>query len=1520
LFAASASCDKLGIGPDELAALIGVSPDELQAWDSGLAPVPPRATLLMSLLAGAPDKHIDAAQRDMLRKEASSARTDPTPRPVGAEAAIPAELLAAVLEAVPLMARWYNGDGRIVQLDDAPARANQMPAEGARSPDIISACFDGFTGCLAEPVAKELAPAPAPVSRVDESWACQEGSVPNWSRLGSPLTKIKVDANVRTICARCDSIEIPPSAAPIGVALFDRQMRCLQINDTLAEMDGRRVGNYLGRSVWDLLPLRQAALQPVADRVFAAGATLNCELSVAAPKARGGDRNWLFVFFPLKASDGTVEASGVIVSDVTARRLRKASARDREGRFGSTFENAAVGIGYLGLDHRWQRVNQKLCDIVGYSKNELLTLSFLDVTHPQDLLFNLDRQSALVRGDISEYEIEKRYIRKDGMPVWVMVTVSLQRDADGRPEYAIAVVQDIGMRKGYEFELRESEAKFRMLVDSAPDSMFLHDADGRFLDVNQRACESLGYSRHELLTMGVADVERAWDASRLRELFAEISPGDIHRIGGQHRRKDGSTFPAQIHLGCYLSRGKKLMIVLAHDTTERTRLEQALRESEERFHLFVDSFPAWAWIKDDEGTNLYVNRMYRDLFGLRVEEFVGRKDGDFWPPEIADMYRRGDLETLARNEPIRFTETCATRDGREIIVSTLKFPFTDASGKRYVGGFSLDVTERKRIENALRESEERFHLFVDKSPALTWMKTEDGRLIYANRMFEEVMGLERTASIGKTDHELWPPEVAETLRRADLTVLESNAFIPVVEVVRTGQGEDRTFSGLKFPFTDTAGERYVGGVALDITDMVELERLRESEELFRRMFDQSPVGAAMLSLEHRFLRANAELLRITGYAEADLLQRDLRTITHPDDIERDIAAAATLRRGEIETYSLEKRYIRNDGSIAWIHENVRLMRSSRGEPLYFLPIMTDITDRKAFEDALFREKDRAEVTLHSIGDGVITTGARGIVEYMNPVSATMTGWSPEEAHGAPLAAVFQIVDEEKRQPIPDLVAACLAAQGSVPLPPRALMIDRFGREYSIEGSLAPLRARDGRILGTVVVFRDVTQHRVLERKLEYDASHDPLTGLPNRREFEQRLTRAVSSAREKRSEHAVCFIDLDQFKLVNDSAGHTAGDELLRYVPTLLTGKIRERDTLARLGGDEFAVLLEHCPLGDAERIAQRIVAAFEDWRFAWGNRPYQVGASVGVVAVTEEALDEGEVLAKADVACYAAKEAGRNQIHVYQTEGASSSSHHAQIKVAARLKEALEQDRFRLYSQPIVALAESDGGPLRFEILVRLLDEFDMVVSPARFIPAAERYGLMPAIDRWVVRNAFRQYVSRPHPHIPIEITINLSGIALGREDFHDFVLAQFAETGMPPERVCFEITETAAIQNFDQARHFAEQIRSLGGRTALDDFGSGLSSFKYLRFLPTDCLKIDGAFVQNMMENRKDFAMVAAINGIGHELGLTTVAEFVDKDEIVDCLRALGVDYAQGYALGVPIPLEDALSRLAGARQADD
>jgi diguanylate cyclase (GGDEF)-like protein/PAS domain S-box-containing protein len=556
-------------------------------------------------------------------------------------------------------------------------------------------------------------------------------------------------------------------------------------------------------------------------------------------------------------------------------------------------------------------------------------------------------------------------------------------------------------------------------------------------------------------------------------------------------------------------------------------------------------------------------------------------------------------------------------------------------------------------------------------------------------------------------------------------------------------------------------------------------------------------------------------------------------------------------------------------------------------------------------DVLLKEKELFRVTLASIGDAVITTDATASITYLNAVAERLTGWDDPTARGRPLSEIFHILDEVTREPCEDPVARCLKGDESGGPANRCLLISRDGRELNIDMSVASIRDSDSASIGVVLVFRDVTEERRLAQQLSHQATHDTLTGLVNRLEFERRLSHLLESANPY-GPHALLYLDLDQFKVVNDTCGHAAGDDLLRQISALLRTKLRTRDTLARLGGDEFGVLLEHCNVGEAKRIADSLRELLQGFRFGWNERTFTIGVSIGLVPITRAGETLAGVFSAADSACYAAKEKGRNRVHVYRAEDTVLARRDGEMRWMPRIQEALADERFRLYYQPILPVGSDTPDGLHGEILLRMLDEAGRIVLPGAFLPAAERYGLMLALDRWVVKRSLRALSAASDTGGDVTFAINVSGQSLGAPDFLDYVTDQIEVTRVAPRKLCFEITETSAVSELAHALRFIDTLKGLGCRFALDDFGTGLSSFSYLKTLPVDYLKIDGVFVTGLVADDIDQAMVEAVHHVGHMMGLATIAEWVESRAILLKLGQIGVNYGQGYALGQPRPLD--------------
>jgi len=541
------------------------------------------------------------------------------------------------------------------------------------------------------------------------------------------------------------------------------------------------------------------------------------------------------------------------------------------------------------------------------------------------------------------------------------------------------------------------------------------------------------------------------------------------------------------------------------------------------------------------------------------------------------------------------------------------------------------------------------------------------------------------------------------------------------------------------------------------------------------------------------------------------------------------------------------------------------------------------------------EKERAQVTLEGIADAVITSNEFGYVLYMNAAAERLTGVNLSEAKIKTLHSLFRLLAEDRITAVnSEWLTDSYSTQEEV-------ILERAdGEEFVIRKSASPLYDSDGHTFATVTVLHDVTMLRRLSNQLSFQASHDQLTGLINRYEFDRKTQLAIDDAATESRVHCLAYIDLDQFKIVNDTCGHMAGDVLLKQLANHIKAKVRSSDTLARLGGDEFALLLMGCDLDKAQQIIEGLLQVVREYRFTFDDKVFKIGASVGLTEIPpHHNLTLSDLLSTVDSACYTAKEEGGNRIHIYRSDDSDIKEHNNQLEWVSKIHLGLENKQFVLYIQRMASLSE--GAELHCELLIRMQALDGSYYPPGYFLPAAERYHLMPKIDRWVVGEAL-SIIARKGANFPYVCAINLSGQTLSEEGFLEYVIEQIKLHKVDTSRICFEITETSVIANLNKARQFMHALREIGCRFSLDDFGSGLSSFAYLKNLEVDFLKIDGMFVKAIVNNKIDRAMVESINNVGHVMGLHTIAEFAENDEIINMLKEIGVDYAQGYGVAKP------------------
>jgi diguanylate cyclase (GGDEF)-like protein/PAS domain S-box-containing protein len=701
--------------------------------------------------------------------------------------------------------------------------------------------------------------------------------------------------------------------------------------------------------------------------------------------------------------------------------------------------------------------------------------------------------------------------------------------------------------------------------------------------------------------------------------------------------------------------------------------------------------------------------------------------------------------------------------------------------------------------------------------------------------------------------------------------------------------------------------------ALAIQSCRSREALLESRQRLERALTASGLGTWDWDRRSNRMSFDRHAMDMMGYADGEV-QNGIDWLlgqVHPEDQARLREAISDHTHGRTQFFETEFRGRTKYGDWKWVSSRGQAtQRDEDGAVLRLSGTHQDIDDQRRMRDRLDRANQRVKLLLEATDEGIIGIDSHGQCVFVNPAATRLLGRRADELLGQDFYESIRHTDEggKRVERAESPVLRCLLEHNRF----RGTGEDLFWRDentsFPVEFSVSPTVGEDNAV-GAVLIFHDISDKRALAQQLRFQALHDPLTGLVNRRGFETRLQALIASAKSQGLRHALCYLDLDQFKLVNDTCGHAAGDELLRQLPKVLQPLVRSNDTLARLGGDEFAVLLEDCPLEQAARIAESLRNAVRDFRFVWQYRTFTVGVSIGVVGIGPDSGTLVSVLSAADTACYVAKDQGTNNVHVSYPHDLAVIRRRGEMRWVARLKAALEENQFRLVFESVQSCAVKTPAN-RHELLLRLLDSRGDVILPGAFIPAAERYQLMPQIDSWVISNGMRflgeLMALRPalREHC---FGINLSGDSLRHSELLDIIRQALRDSGLPPSMIYFEITETAAIANLGAALELMRGIKQLGCQLALDDFGSGMSSFSYLKNLPVDFIKIDGAFVRDILENPVDQSIVRAVNSVAQQLGVKTIAEYVENRAIFDCIKAMGVDYAQGHGLSLPRPLEE-------------
>ncbi|HVN99938.1 MAG TPA: EAL domain-containing protein [Steroidobacteraceae bacterium] len=1101
--------------------------------------------------------------------------------------------------------------------------------------------------------------------------------------------------------------------------------------------------------------------------------------------------------------------------------------------------------------------------------------------------------------------------------------------------------------------------QLRAILDHIKDVVITVNGDGAICVFNPTGEQLFGYSQAELIGVSILQLlpDLAVQGSLARGLQAFTVETDAHGRNSeprttQARRKNGTLFPVEVVASPANFDRREVFVICLRDMSERLATEQALRDSEARYRTLVETAPEVIVVIDTHtGACVDANESALRFFDV--------PRGQIGTLSLRDLLQAAAAAPAAAPEedpqaPRVFEWNYDRGAGVTLATEVRLMPLSGTAG--LVRASITDITERKRTLAIMAGERDVFARIAADAPlsevlAATVTLAESinpdfvvciGRLAPEGKHFIEVIGPRLPAALraadenGLIDVRNGSSAAAVYLGRA---VLVGNVRTDPYWQRRRGLALEAGFSAAWGVPIKAAGGKVLGALtvyraapgkpsdrdlmlvmhaarlaAVAIERCVAAEALRTSEARFRGLYESVLEGVYQFSPAGKVLAVNPAFVRLLGFASAEeIYALPGAAALYWDPAARAVFVQELERAGEV--HAKETLLRRRDGAQLVVLESARVVRNELQQVVAYEGTIADITERKRIEQAIFEEKERAQVTLQSIGDGVITTDREGRIEYLNPVAEQLSGWRGAEARGATIMEVLRLRDERSHEEIENPLLRCLREDKVVNFGEHSVLINRLGQEIAIQDSAAPIRDRNGRTVGAVVVFRDVTKERRLKRALSYQASHDALTGLINRREFDSRLQAAVQGARNGEGTHALLYVDLDQFKVVNDTCGHPAGDRLLRDVTALLQQQVRSADLIARLGGDEFGILVQNCTTEQATRIADQIRQAVRDYRFSWEHHTATIGASIGVVPITQDSESVASLLSAADIACYAAKDSGRNRVHVY--DSSEVSGRHREMYWVSRVTRAVDEGRLELYTQPIVATRhDSPRLPPFHELLVRLRDNDGDLVLPGEFIPAAERYNIIGAIDRWVLEAAvtrLRQYVAAAL-EVPL-LSINLSGTSICERNFLEFVLT-LVEEPVIGEHICFEITESAIITGLSQIVYFVQEVRKRGCRIALDDFGTGLSSFHYLKKLPVDFLKIDGQFVGSLTNDPVDRSMVEAISKVAGALGIATIAERVESAEALERLTQLGIDFAQGYQLARPEPLAAFEAALAVAR----
>lgn len=1193
-------------------------------------------------------------------------------------------------------------------------------------------------------------------------------------------------------------------------------------------------------------------------------------------------------------------------------------------------------------DRQWFKANVGVTDVLETSRKT----AFCDYTIEQDGIFEINDahtdprfvENPLVTGSPNIRFYAGATLRlNNGARVGALCVMDQEpkqlttQQRDILQHLSTAVIEKLEARRKT-LDFATSEAQFLALSAAAPLGVYRTDATGACTYTNEKwqaifnlgSSEAMGHGWSATLHPDDKEsVIKQWNVAAISQTAFEMEFRVQHHdnkvkfvraISSPIINEDGEVSG---HVGS------------VEDISVRVNMQQILIKEQRRLQSIIEGTGTGTWEWNIQTGEMRFNDLWANMVGLsldQVQPSTIQTWNDIVNPEdteasnaLLDQHLQGHSEVYDCELRLRH------RLGHWIWVHLRGRVLThQGNGKpEWMFGTQLDITARKEQEQALLKSE--------------WLLAETGELAdvgaweldLTSNLFHWTTQTCRIHGVPEN----YRPQLEEAI-----SFYTPEARPAIEKVIKQAIDEGRPWD-IELPLVKRCGDtiwvRSVGHVEYDtgmpkriigalqnVTERVlQRQELEHAHERINVATESGKIGVWEWDINSEKLTWTPQMYSLYGLtADSKITNHDQwAKHIHPDDRASAMQTLQQAKRTSSGALVIEFRSIWPDGSVRYIQSSSSITRKTDGTTDRVIGVNWDVTPLRALSNQLAEQHELLQVTLQSIGDAVITTNSSGHVTWMNPASESLTGWLSEEASGVPLNQVFNIIEEDTRRPAKNPLQTCLGYRNKTEPKGKTVLISRHGTEFGIEDSAAPIRSKEGTLLGIVLVFHDVTEQRRLTREMNYRATHDTLTGLVNRSEFETHLKSSLHTAIDQNREHALMYIDLDQFKLINDACGHSQGDLLLVQIGKLLRQTMRSGDTLARLGGDEFGVILQDCSTDQARCLAQVVCDNMNEFRFEHKQRRFRIGTSIGLVSLDNRWSDIESVMQAADTACRTAKEAGRNRVHVWFDTDKAMHARRKDMQWATRLEQALDEDKFILFAQRIETFANSKSG-IHAEVLIRLRDTDGEIILPNAFLPAAERFNLATRIDRWVLEHSLNILSTLTDITTTEMLCINLSGQSVSDRVFHNDAVQLLKNAGSDIcQRVCLEITETAAVTNIADATTFIEKVRALGVRIALDDFGSGASSFGYLKSLPVDILKIDGQFITGVIDDPLDNVAVRCFVDISRVMNLKTVAECVESQSVLDSLGAIGIDYTQGFFMHKPEPIEKVLNSSVRSRDTE-